>query len=80
MVEIAVSLNRELLEQLTEQYRRGLLTVREVAEALGLSYRKAEALLGHEGIPALHVGPGETHSDGLDLAEKLSIDQRTRSS
>jgi len=35
MVKIAVSLNRDLLEGLAEQYRQGLLTLREVAEALG---------------------------------------------
>jgi len=75
------ALNQKRLAQLVEQYRRGLLTLREVAVALGISYRKAEALLGHEGVPILHVSPGETHSDELGvLAEELSADRRTGSS
>jgi hypothetical protein len=52
-----------------------------VSQTLGLSYRKAEALLGSMGVPILHVSPGETHPDELGvLAEELSADRRTGSS
>lgn len=69
------ALKQKRLEQLTEQYRQGLLTLREVAGALGLSYRKAEALLAHEGVPVLHVELGELHPDELEaLALELSAD------
>lgn len=65
------ALKQKRLAQLAEQYRQGLLTVREVAEALGLSYQKAEALLGSLGVPVL--GGGEVHPDDLEaLAEELS--------
>jgi len=68
------ALKQKRLAKLAEQYRQGLLTMREVAEALGLSYRKAEALLGSLGVPVLSVG--EIHPDELEtLAKELSLDR-----
>lgn len=69
------ALKQKRLARLAEQYRQGLLTLREVAEALGLSYRKTEALLGSLGVPVL--SGVETYPEELEaLARKLSLPGR----